>query len=743
MIDEGTRRIGGYATIWGELDCDQERMTRGAIEPYIGKVRPLMLWMHGLDPHFKANPIGVWDENSFKIDDTGLYTEGNLSYDQYGDEAKKRLDTAGVMGLSVGSVHYLVKRETLSDGTKNLIDWPLMDISPMEGGRQCVPNAQRNLKSDLAQQYSAIAAKLNIDLLDASTDCGCGGGQEKVRNEENMSKKHDEETATTANEEVMAALAEIRTFKAEQAKAKAEQERAAEVEELVNEKLEAERERMKQEVEEKEAEYTAKYTRLQEDSRRRNRVQAPPVGISNQDASPNIQVIASPYDRLSTFDLATRYMVMKSSGQRPSDRFRRALMLRAHKMGREQDQVGTKNGQAVYVPAIDRDVIVPTDLDFDEEGTPFKAGGVPEKGKDNVTSAGIRQFAQIVGMNLGDLKGNSATKANELLYSTQSGFGDEWVPTLQTAALWRTIRLNSRILPHLDQFDMPSNPYDWTTESTDPTWYKTGEATDESQLALNASPYTDSKVGTAKKTFNALKLGALSFSSEELGEDGIIAVEPQLRDQFGMSLAENIDEVILSGDETTGSSNISNDGGAIASTSRYLILDGMRHEALVTTTADSRDGGTLTIDDFGLTRSLMGTAGKLGVNSSQLIIIMDSAVWHKASLLSEVLTIGEFGSLATVVTGQLGSIFGIPIIVPEKYGLTDTAGKISSTGGNNTKGSFIVVNLGGVKMGWARRPRIRVERLPLSDSMAIQGSARFDVQFSQAGAVAMSYNLTV
>jgi HK97 family phage major capsid protein len=353
-----------------------------------------------------------------------------------------------------------------------------------------------------------------------------------------------------------------------------------------------------------------------------------------------------------------------------------------------------------------------------------------DKAADPISKRGYEQFEQIA-------------KANELVYSTQSSAGDEWVPTLMNAQLWRTVRLNAAVLGLFEQFDMPSQPFDMPTESTDPTIYKVAEATAQSQMTASAPSFVDSKPGTAKVTFSAGKMGALSYWSDEMEEDSIIAFEPQIRDQYGLAIAHGIDDILINGDETTGTPNINSEGSAIATDSLYLILDGLRHQPMVTTTADKRDAGALTIDDFGATAALLGVAGKWGLNPADLVWLMDGGVWHKARLLGEVLTQDKFGPMATVFNGQLGSLFGSPIVVSEDYPLTDATGNVDGTAGDNVLGSFMCINKRFVKVGWRRRPRIRVERLPFSDAAYIVGSARFDIGFKEAGGVALSFNVTV
>jgi hypothetical protein len=272
------------------------------------------------------------------------------------------------------------------------------------------------------------------------------------------------------------------------------------------------------------------------------------------------------------------------------------------------------------------------------------------------------------------------------------------------------------------------------------------ESTDETQLVIGGTAFSDSKVGTAKTTFSAGKLGALSYWSEEMAEDSIVAVEPMLRNQFGISLAHAIDKLLLHGDETGGAAetgNISYYGSNVGTTRDILVIDGLRHEPLVTTTSDKRDGGALTIDDIASTRALMGAAGIYGADPSQLALICDVPCGLKFSDLAEVLTVDKFGPQATVLTGQVGAIKGLPLVVSQDFGLTDTSGYVNGTASSNTKGSFLCVNRLGIKVGWRRRPRVYVGQIPFSDAWYIMATARFDVGFFAAGMVGLSYNITV
>ena len=334
-------------------------------------------------------------------------------------------------------------------------------------------------------------------------------------------------------------------------------------------------------------------------------------------------------------------------------------------------------------------------------------------------------------------------KSDEVMHSDLTTYGDEWVPDLWSAAMWRKVRLQAVVLPLFATWEMPSNPAIYPIESSGFTLYKVAETADESTLPIGSQNTGDSTVTTAKLTFTAGKLGALGYFSEELVEDSIVPIVPQLRGQMVDDLAHGADEVLLSGDETTGSTNISYYGAGIGSTSRFLVLDGLRHNCLVTQTANKRDGGTLAIEDITATRKLMGTNGKYGVDPSKLVLIPCLGAYYKFLDLAELITVDKYGNQATLVTGEVGRVAGIPVVQTEDYGATDASGNIDETAGDNVKGSFMIARRDGIRVGFRRHVRVTVGDVPYSDAHYIIGSLRFDVQFFDTDMVGMTYNLTV
>lgn len=191
--------------------------------------------------------------------------------------------------------------------------------------------------------------------------------------------------------------------------------------------------------------------------------------------------------------------------------------------------------------------------------------------------------------------GLSALKADELNRSTLTGFGDEWVPDLWSAQIWRKARAENVVLPLFPQIEMPSNPFEVPTEGADPSVYYVPETADEAQLGLGSgNPIPDSKIGSGKVQLTARKLALRVGFSAELVEDAILPVLALYREQAVRAIADSIDYLILNGDTTTAATgNINKDHAAPAATDRYLAFDGLRKLPIVTNTANRVDAANV------------------------------------------------------------------------------------------------------------------------------------------------------
>lgn len=335
-----------------------------------------------------------------------------------------------------------------------------------------------------------------------------------------------------------------------------------------------------------------------------------------------------------------------------------------------------------------------------------------------------------------------AMKTNDLSYSTQTGFGDEWVPDLWSQQIWNKARQDNTILPLFQSIEMPSNPFELPVEGTDPDVYFVPETTDEAHLALDSgNPIPDSKIGSGKVTLNAKKLALRVGFSSELVEDAIVPVLNIYREQAVRAIADAIDNVLLNGDTTaTSTGNINSDASTPPATSKYLAMDGLRHLPLVDNAANAVTMGNVapTLAKMRETRFTM--AGKYSARPTDLAWIVDSGTYASLLGISEFLTMDKAGPLATAQTGQIGFVDGIPVFVSAEMPLTEADGKVASS---NDRGQAVCVYRPGWYVGYRRRIAVSVDYLSYYDSYQLTATVRLAfVRFDTDVASAL-YNIAV
>ncbi|MBW7879890.1 MAG: phage major capsid protein [Anaerolineae bacterium] len=339
--------------------------------------------------------------------------------------------------------------------------------------------------------------------------------------------------------------------------------------------------------------------------------------------------------------------------------------------------------------------------------------------------------------------GWSARKSDELSYTAQSDYGAEWVPALWSAQLWAKARQDNVVLPLFRQLEMPSNPFYVPAEGVDPKVVYVPETRHESQLALNAaSPAIPSdKIGTAKVELTAQKLALRVGFSAELVEDAVLPVLGIYREQAVRAILDSIDNVLLNGDTTTGGGNLNDSDGTLGDTEAFLAFDGLRHLPLVTNTANRVDFASApTLVKMRSVRFKM--AARYSAKPSDLAWIVDSNTYAALLALPEFLTMDKAGVHATALTGQLGFIDGIPVLVSAEMPLTLATGLVE-VGGANDKGTAVLVYRPGWLVGTRRRVAVSVDYLPYYDAYQMTATvrlafARYDDEVAAAG-----YDITV
>lgn len=311
-----------------------------------------------------------------------------------------------------------------------------------------------------------------------------------------------------------------------------------------------------------------------------------------------------------------------------------------------------------------------------------------------------------------------AAQVLKALHSTGSGVGDEWVPTEHSPTLQDAVRLLARVAPLFRLLNMPTDPFVLPVRGTLPEAVLLGESTSDtpaSNLVTVANPVT------ANKTLDTRKIGFRVPFATELVEDSIIAILPWLRDEMRQVMAHSLDAGILDGD--TAGTHQDNDTHTAANTSINVRRGWEGLRKLATTKSDASGG--LTLANI---RSLRGSMGKYAATPSGLALITSVAGYMKLLGLGQVETLEKYGPQATVLTGELGRIDGIPIIVSEDYKQNLATSGVNTVGGPNTFTSLVVANTRSFVVGQRRGVTIRSFSDPIGEQEQLVVTARWEFE---------------
>ena len=321
--------------------------------------------------------------------------------------------------------------------------------------------------------------------------------------------------------------------------------------------------------------------------------------------------------------------------------------------------------------------------------------------------------------------------------TAETGYGLELVGAAYATELWAGARAKSRVFSLLPTFPMNAATEYLPVEAALPEMLFVSEST-----ASNSSDYTTSKTGSNRVQVDAKKFVIHQKWSGEIEEDSLIPFLPFLREQASRSISHYSDSLALNGDTTNAATgNINLDDADPADTKHYLAFDGIRHAALVDNTNNKTDAsGALTYAKLQDLRGSMIDSTYLHDwghpdDPSDLIYVADPATADAIGKLDEVITIDKYGVLATVLTGEVGNIGRNPLLSSIAVSKTEADGKVSTTGGNNTKGQVVAFNRRAFTVGIRRSLKVETERLPGSDQNRLVFSLRLGFgRFSPTGA---------
>ncbi len=323
------------------------------------------------------------------------------------------------------------------------------------------------------------------------------------------------------------------------------------------------------------------------------------------------------------------------------------------------------------------------------------------------------------------------------------GTGAELIDTLMWNQLFQDIQSATLVADLFAPWmDMPSQSVELPSLGN-VTFYKP---------AGEGQAVTATDLATAKRTLKAYTLKAQVDVSDEEDEDAVIAMIPNIRAILIRNAREAIDEAILNADASTGTQNINyyaaTGGSNINTASRFLLgFDGLIHYCLNELTGQVKDFGAAPTP--ALCATLISLLGKYADTPSRCAFVIDR--WVKNSLMQNenFATVDKLGAQATLLTGQIGQVYGIPVVLSGQLAKANATGQVDQTSDNNTKGRVILVNRDMWRFGIRRNIRVATERSEAKTMTSIVVSMRIGLQCygdrssADYSHTALGYNVTV
>jgi len=253
-------------------------------------------------------------------------------------------------------------------------------------------------------------------------------------------------------------------------------------------------------------------------------------------------------------------------------------------------------------------------------------------------------------------------------YTTQ--VRNEMEPQLVVEPLFTTFPMNTKIV------HFPINPAAGTAEWIPDSAFRSTD---------NSSTGTAEEHQLTQQSIEAYKIAAKEYVGYEETEDTLVNILPIIRASIARRMANSTDTAILRG---TGILSTPYDP--------LLGLDGRGQTALTITNGSNGWDGELTENTFA---DLRRDLGIYGLDSSTLVLLVSHKLYYTMMKFDNFKTVDVAGiNRATLLTGEVGSLFGLRVVVSQSFDNTnvdaDTVGTTIAT--LVRPSNFIVGNLRGL-----------------------------------------------
>ena len=330
------------------------------------------------------------------------------------------------------------------------------------------------------------------------------------------------------------------------------------------------------------------------------------------------------------------------------------------------------------------------------------------------------------------------------IFADNAGVGGEWIPDEFKTELYQTFQVPRGLRALLPSVQMERETLLIPKLSRGGRPFIKGVATDD------LAKYQASTIETAQKTVRAKGLATLMNIDDSAGEDSAFAIIPALSRQIAQDLEDAFEDAMINGDtNATHQDDIANwnirerwgaSGLGGSSDHRRLFL-GMRAASKDKSSDVDTGAGTFTFAEF---MSVVSQLGELAVGNKVCVVSPEALVANFLQL-DQVVTLEKFGPQATVISGELARLAGIPIVMSRFMSADMNAAGLYDNS-TKDKSGFLVFNTDSWYQYVRRQITIESDKDIASGAINLVSTMRACMDSPDADAlknVAYGYNLPI
>ena len=306
-------------------------------------------------------------------------------------------------------------------------------------------------------------------------------------------------------------------------------------------------------------------------------------------------------------------------------------------------------------------------------------------------------------------------------FTDSAGEGSEWIPDQFSTDLFQTFQISRSLRSLLPTVNMERETL------LIPKLVRGGRPYLKGKLTDNLASYTASTIQTAQKSIRAAGFATLYNIDDAAAEDSAISILPAMQRQIVADLEDSFEDCMINGDQAGGTQdalsswNIRSRWGSSnlgQADDHRFGFKGWRKLAFDKSSTKDYGGTAPTFATF---MEAVALSGELGVGNRVLVLSPEILI-STFLQMAEVKTVDVYGPAATILTGELGQIMGLPIVL-SRYLSADMHTNGKFTGANTTTG-FIIYNQDSYQQYMRRGIQVETDKNIASGAIQVVATMR-------------------